>query len=98
MAMAHFVFDEKLAAQLEQVYHTPDLLRRRRLARAALDAKPGERILDVGCGPGFYLAELLEEVEPGGSLMGLDQSPQMLALAARRCEGHSNGHCEWAVE
>jgi len=88
--MTQFVFDEKVAAQLEQVYHGADLLRRRRLVRAALGAKPGERILDVGCGPGFYLAELVEEVGPEGSLVGLDQSPQMLALAARRCEGHSN--------
>lgn len=88
--MAQMAFDEQTAAQLEQVYQRPDLLRRRRLVRAALGAKAGERILDVGCGPGFYLAELLEEVGPEGSLMGLDQSPQMLALAARRCEGHPN--------
>jgi arsenite methyltransferase len=88
--MAQMAFDEKTAAQLELVYQRPDVLRRRRLVRAALGAKPGERILDVGCGPGFYLAELLEEVGPKGSLMGLDQSPQMLALAARRCEGHPN--------
>jgi arsenite methyltransferase len=40
-------------------YHARDVLRRRRLVRAALGAKPAERILDVGCGPGFYLAELL---------------------------------------
>jgi arsenite methyltransferase len=88
--MAQMTFDEKTAAQLEQVYQRPDVLRRRRLVRAALGAKSGERILDVGCGPGFYLAELLEEVGPKGSLLGLDQSPQMLALAARRCEGHPN--------
>ena len=88
--MAQMAFDEKRQLRLEQVYQRPDLLRRRRLVRAALGAKAGERILDVGCGPGFYLAELLEEVGPEGSLMGLDQSPQMLALAARRCEGHPN--------
>ena len=35
-------------------------------------------------------AELLEEVGPGGSVVGVDNSPQMLALAARRCEGHDN--------
>ncbi|HVS28905.1 MAG TPA: methyltransferase domain-containing protein, partial [Solirubrobacteraceae bacterium] len=37
-----------------------------------------------------YCAELLEEVGPDGSIMGLDSSPQMLALAARRCEGQDN--------
>jgi ubiquinone/menaquinone biosynthesis C-methylase UbiE len=58
--------------------------------RAALGAASGERILDVGCGPGFYCAELVEEVGPEGFIVGVDSSPQMLSLAARRCEGHGN--------
>lgn len=67
-----------------------DAVRRRRLVRTALGASPGERILDVGCGPGFYCAELVSEVGPGGRIVGLDSSPQMLELAACRCEGHDN--------
>jgi ubiquinone/menaquinone biosynthesis C-methylase UbiE len=66
------------------------VVRRRRLARAALAPSPGERILDVGCGPGFYCAELLAEVGDGGSVVGVDSSPSMLALAARRCEGRGD--------
>src|SRR5207253_2353428 len=34
--------------------------------------------------------ELLQEVGPGGAVVGLDSSPQMLDLAARRCAGHDN--------
>lgn len=82
-------FDESLAEQLEVLYHTRDVLRRRRLVREALAAAAGERILDLGCGPGFYTAELLDEVGPEGSIIGIDGSPQMLAVAARRCEGKS---------
>jgi arsenite methyltransferase len=85
--VSQLVFDESLAEQLEVLYHTQDLLRRRRLVREALAAAPGDRILDVGCGPGFYTAELLDEVGPEGSLVGVDSSPQMLAVAAHRCEG-----------
>src|SRR5919198_424988 len=88
--MTMLAFDEKTAAQLECLYRSRDVLRRRQLVRTALGAKPGERILDVGCGPGFYVDELREEVGPRGSIVGLDRSPQMLAVATGRCEGHGN--------
>jgi SAM-dependent methyltransferase len=88
--VSQLAFDEEAGKQLEALYRIGDALRRRRLVRAALGASPGERILDVGCGPGFYDAELLDEVGPDGKVVGLDSSPQMLALAARRCEGHDN--------
>ena len=58
--------------------------------RAALAAAPGERILDIGCGPGFYVSELLDEVGPDGSIVAVDASPDMLAMARHRCEGHDN--------
>lgn len=58
--MTQLVFDESLVEQLEVLYHSRDVLRRRALIRDALGARPGERILDVGCGPGFYVAGLLE--------------------------------------
>lgn len=46
--------------------------------------------MDVGCGQGFYCVELREDVGPDGWIVGLDSSAPMLALAARRCEGHGN--------
>ncbi|MGH3040798.1 MAG: methyltransferase domain-containing protein, partial [Gaiellaceae bacterium] len=88
--MGRLVFDEELATQLESIYRTRDIVRRRRLVRNALAASAGERILDVGCGPGFYVAELLEEVGDAGSVVGVDASPQMLAVAAHRVERYSN--------
>jgi arsenite methyltransferase len=88
--MSQMVFDEGLASRLDAMYQTPDMVRRRRLARAALGAAPGEHVADVGCGPGFYVAELLEEVGPGGRVVGIDGSPAMLALAAGRCAGRAS--------
>jgi arsenite methyltransferase len=88
--MSQLEFDDDLVDQLESLYHKRDILRRRALVRTAVAAKPGERILDVGCGPGFYVAELLEQVGPEGSLVGADPSPSMLAVAARRCATHAN--------
>ncbi len=88
--VSQVAFDEETGKQLEALYRIGDAVRRRRLVRAALGPSAGERILDVGCGPGFYCAELLDDVGPDGEIVGLDSSPQMLALAARRCEGHDN--------
>ncbi len=88
--MSQLVFDESLVAQLEELYRTRDVLRRRALIRQALEAQPGERVLDAGCGPGFYVSELIEQVGPEGSVTGVDGSPQMLAVAAKRNEGAPN--------
>ena len=88
--MARLSFDEDVLSQLETLYRTRDILRRRRLVREAPGAARGERIVDVGCGPGFYTAEILDEVGPHGSVVGIDGSAQMLSAAARRCRGHDN--------
>jgi ubiquinone/menaquinone biosynthesis C-methylase UbiE len=83
-------FDEQTGRQLEALYQIGDTVVRREVARTALAATQGERILDVGCGPGFFCAELLEEVGEHGWVTGLDASPQMLALAKRRCAKREN--------
>ncbi|HVS45026.1 MAG TPA: methyltransferase domain-containing protein [Candidatus Dormibacteraeota bacterium] len=88
--MTQLVFDEALSRRIESMYARRDFHRRRRLVQDAVGARPGEDILDVGCGPGFYVAELLDRVGPEGTVVGVDSSPQMLGLAAHRCEGHAN--------
>jgi SAM-dependent methyltransferase len=83
-------FDEATANALEALYETRDVLRRRSLVHEALGAAAGEQILDVGCGPGFYVAEILERVGDRGKVAGVDSSSAMLALAARRVASHEN--------
>src|SRR4051794_3408632 len=72
------------------MYHRRDVRRRRRLVQEALGVQRGERVLDVGCGSGFYVSELLDQVGPQGAVTGVDGAAAMLALAARRTEGHPN--------
>jgi SAM-dependent methyltransferase len=83
--VSQLVFDEDAARAIESMYFIGDALRRRAFVRERLGAQPGERIVDIGCGPGFYCAELAEEVGPSGSIVGVDGSASMLALAERRC-------------
>lgn len=45
-----------------------------------LEPKPGERILDVGCGTGHLTAQIAAE---GASTLGIDSSPAMIAQARR---------------
>lgn len=92
--MSQLVFDDKIVEQLEVLYRSRDVLRRRKLVYEALGARAGDRVLDVGCGPGFYSRELLDQVGPEGSVTGVDQSPQMLAVARRRSEGFGNARFE----
>ena len=90
MHVAQLEFDESMAEQLEVLYLRRDLVRRRRLVQEALAARPGERVLDMGCGSGFHVAELLDRVGREGSVTGVDRAPAMLAVAAKRAEGRDN--------
>jgi ubiquinone/menaquinone biosynthesis C-methylase UbiE len=73
-----------------RLYHLGTVLFRRRLreihrrilARAAI--APGQRVLDVGCGPGPLTLAAAREAGPTGETVGLDASPEMIALATRQ--------------
>jgi arsenite methyltransferase len=88
--VARLEFDESMASQLEVLYNRRDVVRRRRLVGEAVAVQPGEHVLDVGCGPGFYVKELLDQVGVDGSVTGVDVSRAMLAVAAQRVEEHEN--------
>lgn len=57
------------------------------LAVGALAPRPGERLIDVGCGCGQTTLALAGRVSPGGEVTGLDISRQMLAVARQRAAG-----------
>jgi len=54
---------------------------------ALANPQPGERALDVACGTGALTHVISEAVRPGGFVVGVDISPDMLGLARRLSDG-----------
>jgi SAM-dependent methyltransferase len=63
-------------------------------ALAALRLQPGQTVLDLGCGTGLSLPLLAEAVGPHGRVVGVEQCPDMLAVARARGAGRSGAAVE----
>ena len=83
-------FDEKGARRVEAVYLTPDIVAQRGRVLDALRLREGERVADLGCGPGLLALDMRARVGDSGAIEGIDLSPDMIALAQRRCAGYGN--------
>jgi SAM-dependent methyltransferase len=57
-------------------------LRREAIEHLAL--KPGEKVLDVGCGTGLSFGLLAGALGEGGTIIGIEPCPEMLARARER--------------
>jgi SAM-dependent methyltransferase len=58
-----------------------------RRALAALAPRPGESVLDIGCGGGETALDLARLVAPDGTVVGIDLSAAVLAFAQRAAKG-----------
>jgi arsenite methyltransferase len=80
-------FDETVARAIETMYDTADVVKQRRAVLDLLDPHVGEEVLDIGSGPGHLVGEIARRIGPRGAVHGVDPSPSMLAIAARRTVG-----------
>lgn len=80
-------FDDTASRKLEAVYQTPDVIAQRHRSLTVLEPREGERIVDIGSGPGLLMADLAAVVGPSGHVTGLEISDSMLAVARRRFAG-----------
>lgn len=67
--------------------------RARYLCLDQLDIKPGDRVLDVGCGPAYYLDRL-----PEITYFGFDTSERYIAYAKKKWQGRGEFRCEIFAE
>jgi len=79
----HEVFSAERAGHLDTslrrfLYH-PDRLAKRYV-------KPGNRVLDFGCGPGFFTREFAKRVGENGQVFSVDLQKEMLGILRGKLE------------
>jgi SAM-dependent methyltransferase len=80
----------ELEDQLEEVGGPPG-----QLAMDRLELLPGQRVVDLGCGSGRTTLELAARVGPGGGVVGVDISAEMLARGQERAARLGAGNVEF---
>jgi SAM-dependent methyltransferase len=60
----------------------------RREAIVLLAPRPGETVIDFGCGTGLSLPQLRAAVGAEGQVVGIEQSPEMIEQARKRAASH----------
>jgi SAM-dependent methyltransferase len=58
----------------------------KRLTYDQMHIQPGQRVLDVGCGPGTDTIPLAQQVSPSGQIIGVDYDTMMIAEAKQRAQ------------
>src|SRR6201981_319252 len=58
---------------------------------ATANLRPGEVVLDLGCGGGLDVFLAAAKVGPTGRAIGIDMTPEMIDLARRNAAGANDG-------
>ena len=84
----HEVFNPENAAHLDSrlrhIIYRPDRL-------AEKYVKPGDRVLDFGCGPGFFTLEFAKRAGETGQVFSVDLQEEMLAIVRGKMDAEGLG-------
>ena len=81
---------------IDWLFFIPPQFRKRTAQRLAL--RPGDRVLEIGCGTGRNFPYLRQAVGPSGRIYGVDLSAGMLAKAQALCEQRQWSNIELAQD
>lgn len=73
LVMGHQAADWLERPERDQEEHTSELMN-------ALDIKPGQAVVDIGAGTGYFTRRLAGKVGPKGKVYAVDIQPEMLVL------------------
>jgi 16S rRNA (cytosine1402-N4)-methyltransferase len=76
---------------VEEKFHTPVMLKE---VINYLNLGPGKVIVDATIGTGGHSKAIIEQITPGGKLIGIDRDQESLAVAKERLSDYS-GNCEF---
>ncbi len=80
---------DRLIQVLEDADTTPGCADLRRSWLDFSELRPGQHVLDVGCGTGVVVREVAERVGEQGRVVGIDPSARFIEEALRRVEGEA---------
>ena len=87
--MGALQYDEAATKRLLAVYLTPDVVAQRAQFLQAFRPSTGERVLDVGSGPGFLASAIADEVGLTGFVCGVEISEPLVTVARSHCAHQS---------
>jgi arsenite methyltransferase len=83
--MSTMTFSDDMARLQRAVAQCHDIVLRQSLVLEALQLRRDERVLEIGCGGGFYAAEAPRCVGPTGRVCAIDISADQIVATQNRC-------------